>query len=159
MRRAILSLVVAAGTGLLAQPQRASAQVYVPPNQGGYAPPGYTTGEAWRGYAPVSPWQNYWPGTSWSGYAPPVVTTAPQPATTYVPTVPPAVVTTPPAATTTAPPRATIRYYSQGYANGPYAQAPATPGRATRLATPPAFYREFGSGRNLFLHKPWLPNQ
>ena len=149
MRRAILSLVVAVGLGLLAQPRDAAAQVYLP-NQGGYVPPGYTTGNAWGGYPAVNPWQNYYPGTSWTGYVPPAATVPPRPATVVV--RPPA----PPVVTTVTP---TARYYSQEYATNPYAQAPATPGRATRLATAPAFYREFGTGRNVFMHKPWLPNQ
>jgi len=150
MRRAILSLVVAAGLGLLAEPRNAAAQVYVP-NQGGYVPPGYTTGNAWGGYPAVNPWQNYYPGTSWTGYVPPAATVPPRPATVVVrPPAPPVV------ATTVTPP---ARYYSQEYAINPYAQAPATPGRATRLATAPAYYREFGTGRNVFMHKPWLPNQ
>ena len=85
MRRAILSLVVAAGLGLLAEPRNAAAQVYVP-NQGGYVPPGYTTGNAWGGYSAVNPWQNYYPGTSWTGYVPPAATVPPQPAAVVVTT-------------------------------------------------------------------------
>jgi hypothetical protein len=156
MRRAILSLVVAAVLGLLAQPRDAAAQVYLP-NQGGYVPPGYTSGNGWGGYPGVNPWQNYYPGTSWTVYAPPVATVPPQPAQVVVqPPASPVIQRAPVVTAMVAP---TLRYYPTEYANNPYAQAPATPGRATRLATQPAFYREFGSGRNVFLHKPWLPNQ
>jgi hypothetical protein len=145
MRRTILSLVVALCLSLVAGLGTATAQVV--PERGWYPPQGYTTGNAWRGYSPVSPWQGYWPGRSWTGYRPPRVQATPP-----VVTAPSLAGTTPSLGVITALPGVRYYYSAPGYVY-------STPRPTGRMATPPAFYREFGTGRNLFMHKPWLPNQ
>jgi len=39
------------------------------------------------------------------------------------------------------------------------ASRPAPPASGVRQGTPPAHHREYGTGRNVFMHKPWLPGQ
>jgi len=135
MRSLTLSLVAAAGLMIIAQPRAASAQVVT--DRGEYPAPGYTTGNAWSGYAPSSTWQGYRPGTSWTGYRAPSVS-AGQLARTVTPgaSAPRPVQTLPPTGGNSVAARPTGLF-----------------------AVAPAFYQEFGSGRNLFLHKPWLPNK
>jgi len=153
MRRAILSLVVASAFSVpLWMSPVARAHVPVQPGVV-YGPDGYVTGEAWRAYPPGSVWQGYSPGTAWSGYAPPVT-----PGTIYRPpvtaTAPPGPVTVYPPATAYAPATLNPRWvYTQP--GGTVTARPAT----SRRTVAPAYYREFGTGRNIFMHKPWLPNQ
>jgi hypothetical protein len=148
MRRTILSVVVAAGCSLALGARSASAQTYVP---GGSVPPGgYPPGGPWRGYPPVSPWEGYRPGLPWAGYNPPPAT----------PAVPPTVVTQP-----VSPPPVVSRRAAPAPGVVTRTQpATSTTWRGFRLTNwgrpvTPSQYREFGSGRNVFLFKPWLPNQ
>lgn len=140
MRRTTLSLVVASILGCFSLSAPAWAQA---PGQPGvvYGPDGYVPGEAWRYYPPGSVWQGYSPGTPWRGYAPPA---APPAGTVYQP----------PVATTTPPVAVPGLVYPQ-VRYVPQTRAVTT----SRRTVQPAYYREFGTGRNIFMHKPWLPNQ
>lgn len=119
------------------------AQTAQPRYNTGYAPgwSGYAPGYGWRTYnpnvyappvaavpPPGSAWSGYAPATPWRGYNPPV---AGRPSNPGVVVQRPAVPLQP-----TLAPRST----------------PSASG--FRAST----YREYGTGRNMFMHKPWLPN-
>jgi hypothetical protein len=107
---------------------------------------------SWYGYAPAYPWGAYAPNgyvtiapapaprpnTAWSGYAPSTAWQAYQAGVAWQGYAPGRVVT--------------------GYATPP-GLTTVTPRPATTSRFNASTYREFGSGRNVFLHKPWLPGQ
>ncbi|MFO0890748.1 MAG: hypothetical protein U0790_16585 [Isosphaeraceae bacterium] len=152
MRTTILSLVIASTIGTLSF-LAPSVHAQVPAQPGAvYGPEGYVSGEAWRVYPPGSVWQGYAPGTAWRGYAPPAVTA--------VPPAPAGVIYPPPAFATVPAPVAAGTVYQPATVYTPLVRTvPSQPVRATQRAVAPAYYREFGTGRNVFMHKPWLPNQ
>ncbi|QEH32940.1 hypothetical protein OJF2_14300 [Aquisphaera giovannonii] len=96
----------------------------------------------WYVYPGTNSWSGYAPAGGWAGYVPPTAAppSATAPTRVYVQPTQPAVGPASPVVT-----RPYVRY------------VPAA--RRSAPATPPAHYREFGTGRNVFLHKPWLPNQ
>jgi len=147
MRKTILSLVIASTVGAFISSFAPTARAQVPGQPGaGYGPGGYAPGQAWRYYPPGTIWEGYSPGTAWRGYAPPVVTTTPRP--------------TPPVGTVyVSPTQPAQRYIYPQVTYVPQGTVAARPSTSSRLAVPPAYYREFGTGRNVFMHKPWLPNQ
>ncbi|WP_406698277.1 hypothetical protein V5E97_05405 [Singulisphaera sp. Ch08] len=110
---------------------------------------GYVQGGG--GYAPG--WNGYVSGNGWTRYSPNVVA-PPAPAQT-------AQATAPAAAWRGYNPGEAWRSYRPGTAlqGRPTASAP-TSSRTTRSASTfkPSHYREYGTGRNMFMHKPWLPN-
>jgi hypothetical protein len=146
-----LTLLVGVGLGdARAQSPAASAPVTSEPGWYGYAP-----GGGWVRYAPASApavtssaprttvatsavppgWAGYSPATGWTGYAP-----ASSP--TY-----PGVAVIPPARQVLAP-GAGRRYAANQAVNH------IAPGLAYAIPS----YREYGSGRNVPLAKPWLPS-
>jgi len=149
MRKTTLSLVIALTLGSFTSSLATNARAQAPSQPGsGYGPGGYVPGQAWRYYPPGSIWEGYSPGTAWRGYSPPVVadTPAPTPA--------------PPAGTVYISPTQPVqRYIYPQVTYQPQRQVVTRSGPYGGRAVTPAFYREFGTGRNVFLHKPWLPNQ
>lgn len=122
----------------------------------------YPTGPGWSGYAPPAGWSGYAPQTGWTGYAPGTTAVAP-PALPVVPGTGPRLATNPPASVP-AP------VYQPGVVAGTGSTRPDTvvtrSGVVRRRVSPyygwqggpnSAAYREFGSGRNVPLAKPWLP--
>ncbi len=109
---------------------------------------GYPSG--WSGYAPAYTWGSYAPNgyvtiapaprpnAAWSGYAPATAWQGYQPGAAWQGYAPGRVVT--------------------GYATAP-GRTTVTPRSATTTRFTPSTYREFGTGRNVFMHKPWLPGQ
>jgi hypothetical protein len=130
---------------------QAQAPTPVPVQPGGYSAgspwSGYVTTYPWGGYMPTQPWGGYGPGTvlppgsAWAGYAPATVWRG------YVPVSPASPVVGTVAPRSVSAPVVTRSVQRDGWANYSIRQ------------TTPAHYREFGSGRNVYMHKPWLPGQ
>jgi hypothetical protein len=139
------SILIRGGPALLALatffgPGEARAQTYAVPSNGA----------AWGAYQPASPWTGYAPGYGWVGYAPTASARPPAPSGwTY---------STPPNAWTGyAPQTAWTGYVPQGGWVVTPRRSDASRGYGTVNGRVTAAYREFGSGRPVPLHKPWLP--
>ncbi|SIN85748.1 hypothetical protein SAMN05444166_1296 [Singulisphaera sp. GP187] len=132
---ALVALNVLTGIGS----SRTDAQTVEYQRGGGYAP-------GWNGYAP---------GYGWSGYSPnvytPPVSAQPAPKSTWRGDS---------LATARSGANAGVvrRFDRPGVVSQPRPAARANSTRTTKDFKP-AHYREFGTGRNVFMHKPWLPNQ
>ncbi len=151
--RAAIALTLTVTLGL---PAAARAQVPAGPpgSSGGSAP-----GSAWSGYAPPPGWTGYAPQAGWSGYAPGPVATAPglAPAPTTLRVAPgaaPRYVTVAPGVV--APGGATLPANAVVTRSG-VVRRRFSPSYGWQGGANSAAYREFGSGRDVPLHKPWLP--
>src|SRR4051812_43512739 len=140
---AFVGLATLAGTfGVGVSPARAQGW--------SYGTPGYSTSPgAWAGYPQSNAWSGYAPSGAWSGYSPATVPTPPAGTAWggYAPT--PGVST-----------GGYVRSYAPArqYTPAPrYVPAPrVTTGARMRASTP---YRDDSTGRNVFMHKPWLPKR
>jgi hypothetical protein len=112
--------------------------------------PAYPSSYAWYHYPRTSGWGGYAPARPWAGYAPAPV---PQPpGRTYWRGYGPGTAREGYAPTTSALPGGLTRYYTPAR---PSVSAPR-PAAGSRPRTPPSQYREPGTGRDIFMHKPRL---
>jgi hypothetical protein len=122
-------------------------------NPGGPTYPGAVT-SPWSTYPNLSPWQGYNPATGWTGYAPPAAVAAPA-IPSGVAAQPGVIVGSTPVVAPTPVPATVYRPY---ISRAPVAvRQPVLRGNSIYGSRTPANYRELGTGRNVFLHKPWLP--